>query len=267
MSDAPQKPDDPKSDDDSEKLAEGTLISHLLELRDRLIRAMVAVLIAAVPCTYYQNQLFHFVSQPLIEKLPKGWTLIATSVMSPFLAPFKLAMFVALFLAMPYVLYQIWAFVAPGLYRHEKKFAIPLLVTSIVLFYTGIAFAYHFVFPVMFKFFVSTAPQGVTVSPDINEYLNFVLKMFFGFGAAFEVPIAVVLLVITGLVPLEKLTANRGYVLIGIFIIAACLTPPDAISMCIMAIPMYALYEGGLIMARILLKMRRDQAEREAEAR
>ena len=264
MSEEPEKSDG--EGEGEEKLAEGTLISHLLELRSRLMRAMVAVLIVCLPCAFYANQLFTFIAQPLIDRLPKGSTLIATGVMSPFLAPFKLSVFVALFIAMPYVLYQIWAFVAPGLYRHEKRFAIPLLITSIILFYVGVGFAYRFVFPVMFQFFVSTTPKGVTMMTDINEYLNFVLKMFFGFGAAFEVPIAVVLLVLTGLVPLEKLKANRGYVLIGIFIIAAILTPPDAISMCIMAIPMYALYEGGLLMARVLLKMKREQAD-EAEAR
>ncbi|HUK01747.1 MAG TPA: twin-arginine translocase subunit TatC [Steroidobacteraceae bacterium] len=253
------------SPEPDEKLAEGTLISHLLELRSRLMRAMIAILIALIPCAYYQNTIFTFVAQPLIDRLPKGVTLIATNVMAPFMAPFTLALFVALFIAMPYVLYQIWAFVAPGLYKHEKKFAIPLLVSSVLLFYGGVAFAYKFVFPAVFKFFVSTTPKGVTMSTDISSYLSFVVKIFFGFGLAFEVPIAVVLLVITGLVSLEKLRSNRGYVLIGIFIIAAALTPPDAISMSIMAIPMYLLYEGGLIMAYFLAKMRREQAEREEE--
>jgi len=252
--------------EDPEKLAEGTLISHLLELRDRLIRAMIAVLIAFIPCGIYANDIFTFVAQPLLNKLPKGATLIATSVVSPFMTPFKLAFFVALYIAMPVVLYQIWAFVAPGLYRHEKRFAMPLVFTSILLFYVGTMFAYFFVFPVMFDFFSKTAPAGVAMMTDISSYLDFVMTMFFAFGAAFEVPIAVVLLVLTGMVSLEKLKSSRGYVLIGIFVIAAFLTPPDAISQCIMAVPMYLLYEGGLIMARILNRIRGEAAaERERE--
>ena len=239
---------------DTEKLAEGSLISHLLELRDRLIRAMIALAIVFAPCAYYSNQIFSFIAQPLLEKLPKGSNLIATSVMSPFTTPFKLSFFVALFIAMPYVLYQVWAFVAPGLYRHEKRFAVPLLVSSIFLFYVGVFFAYIFVFPVMFKFFTSTTPAGVAMMTDITSYLDFVLTMFFAFGVAFEVPVAVVLLVVTNLISLEKLRTSRGYVLIGIFVVAAILTPPDAVSQCIMAIPMYLLYEGGILMARILKK-------------
>jgi sec-independent protein translocase protein TatC len=210
---------------------------------------------------YYSNQIFTFVATPLKEKLPKGTQLIATTVMSPFTTPFKLSLFVAVFFAMPFIIYQLWAFVAPGLYRHEKRFAVPLLVSSIVLFYTGVVFAYFFVFPVMFQFFAATTPHGVAMMTDISAYLDFVLTMFLAFGAAFEVPVAVVLLVLTGVVKLEKLKENRGYVLIGIFIVAAMLTPPDAVSQCIMAIPMYLLYEGGLLMARILSKMRREDSD------
>jgi len=253
--------------EEPEKLVEGTLISHLLELRDRLIRAIIAVAVAFLPCMFYSNQIFSFVATPLKEKLPKGTQLIATTVMSPFTTPFKLSLFVALFLAMPVVIYQLWAFVAPGLYRHEKRFAVPLLISSIVLFYTGVVFAYFFVFPVMFQFFAATTPHGVAMMTDISAYLDFVLTMFLAFGAAFEVPVAVVLLVLTGVVKLEKLKENRGYVLIGIFIVAALLTPPDAVSQCIMAIPMYLLYEGGLLMARILSKMRRETSDnKEIEA-
>jgi sec-independent protein translocase protein TatC len=247
--------------EEPERLVEGTLISHLLELRDRLIRAMIAVALAFLPCMYYSNQIFSFVATPLKEKLPKGTQLIATTVMSPFTTPFKLSLFVALFFAMPFVIYQLWAFVAPGLYRHEKRFAVPLLISSILLFYVGVVFAYFFVFPVMFQFFAATTPHGVAMMTDISAYLDFVLTMFLAFGAAFEVPIAVVLLVLTGVVKLEKLKENRGYVLIGIFIVAALLTPPDAVSQCIMAIPMYLLYEGGLLMARILSKMRRETSD------
>jgi sec-independent protein translocase protein TatC len=248
--------------EEPEKLAEGTLISHLLELRDRLIKALIGVGLVFVPCMFYSNDIFAYISQPLQEKLPKGMGLIATSVMSPFTTPFKLSFFVAAFIAMPWILYQLWAFVAPGLYRNEKRFAMPLLVSAIILFYVGVTFAYFFVFPVMFAFFASTTPKGVSMMTDINSYLDFVLVMFFAFGAAFEVPIAVVLLVITGIVKLEKLRENRGYVLLGIFIFAALLTPPDAVSQSIMAIPMYLLYEGGLIMARILQRMKRTETER-----
>jgi sec-independent protein translocase protein TatC len=214
-----------------------------------------------LPCMMYANDIFSYVSQPLQEKLPKGATLIATSVMSPFTTPFKLSFFIAAFIAMPWILYQLWAFVAPGLYRNEKRFAVPLLVSAILLFYVGVLFAYFFVFPVMFSFFAGTTPKGVSMMTDINSYLDFVLVMFFAFGAAFEVPVAVVLLVITGIVKLEKLRENRGYVLLGIFIFAAMLTPPDAVSQSILAVPMYLLYEGGLLMARILQRIKRAESE------
>lgn len=243
-----------------ENLAEGTLISHLLELRNRLVRAMIAFVIALIPCVFYQNRLFTYVAQPLREKLPKGATLIATGVMSPFTTPLMLAMFAAAFIAMPIILYQIWAFVAPGLYKREKRFAIPLLVSSVLLFYCGVAFAYKVVFPVVYKYFVGTTPEGVTMMTDISQYLKFAVQMFFAFGLAFETPVAVVLLVLTGLVKIEKLRSNRGYVLVGVFIVAAAVTPPDAMSQCIMAIPMYALYEGGLIMASLMSNMRKKDA-------
>lgn len=242
------------SSEESETLASGTLISHLLELRSRLIRALIAVIVIFIPCAFFKNEIFTAVAQPLLDKLPKGGTLVATSVISPFMTPFKLAFFVAVFLAMPYILFQVWAFVAPGLYRREKRFAVPLMVSSILLFYCGVAFAYFAVFPVMFGFFARTTPAGVALMTDITNYMDFVLAMFLAFGAAFEVPVAVVLLVLTGLVSLEKLRASRGYVLIGVFVVAAVLTPPDAISQCIMAIPMYLLYEGGLLMARLMGK-------------
>jgi sec-independent protein translocase protein TatC len=253
-----------------EALAEGTLMSHLLELRDRLMKAMIAILILFVPAAIYANELFTLVAQPLVDKLPPGSSLISTTVIGPFMTPFKVSFYMALFAAMPVVIYQIWAFIAPGLYRREKRFAVPLLVSAVLLFYVGVAFAYFAVFPVMFNFFVGTVPLTVKYQPDIASYLDFVLMMFFAFGVAFEVPVAVVLLVLTGIVKVEKLAENRGYVLIGIFVIAAILTPPDAISQCTMAIPMYLLYEGGLVMARLMQKMRRESAEaakkEEAEA-
>jgi sec-independent protein translocase protein TatC len=249
-----------------EKLAEGTLISHLLELRDRLLRALVVVAIAFLPCVYYANDLFSFVARPLLAKLPEGSNLIAIGVMSPFTTPFKLSFIAALLLAMPCIIYQLWAFVSPGLYRSERRFAVPLLISSILLFYVGIAFAYYFVFPAMFEFFARATPKGVAMMTDINNYLDFVLTMFFCFGLAFEVPVAVVLLVVMGIVPIRKLKKNRGYVLIGIFILAAILTPPDAISQCSLAIPMYLLYEGGILMARLLTRSYGDAAHAKIES-
>ncbi len=260
------------SEDDkkNENLAEGTLMSHLLELRNRLMKAMLAVFLVFIPCAAFANDMFNLIAQPLVDKLPSGSSLISTSVVGPFMTPFKVSFYVALFLAMPVVLYQIWAFVAPGLYRREKRFAVPLLVSSVLLFYLGVVFAYYVVFPVMFNFFVGTVPGAVKYNPDMASYIDFVLTMFLAFGAAFEVPVVVVLLVLTGLVKVEKLGANRGYVIIGIFVVAAILTPPDAISQVIMAVPMWLLYEVGLAMARLMQKMRKEAADaaekEEAEA-
>ncbi len=248
-----------------EKLAEGTLISHLLELRERLLRSTIAVIIAFLPLAYFSNQLFTLVAQPLIDRLPEGTSLIATNVAAPFMAPLKLSLIAALFVAMPYVLYQVWAFVAPGLYRHERRFALPLFLSSVVLFYVGVAFAYFIVFPLMFAVLTSTTPVGVKMMTDMSSYLDFVLLLFFAFGVAFEVPVAVVLLAATGLVKIESLKSQRGYVLIGIFVIAAILTPPDAVSQCFMAVPMYLLYEAGIVFAQFLIRQRAaDKAQHEA---
>lgn len=240
--------------DARENLAEGSLISHLLELRDRLLKAVIAVAIVFAPLAFFSNELFTLIAQPLMQKLPADTSIIATSLIAPFMAPLKLALLTAVFLAMPYVLYQIWAFVSPGLYRHEKRFAIPLLVSSIVLFYLGVAFAYFVVFPLMFTFLTSTGPVGVRMMTDMSSYLDFVLLLFFAFGVAFEIPVATVLLAWTGLVKVETMSSNRGYVLLGIFIVAAFLTPPDAISQCFMAVPMYLLYELGIIGSRLIIK-------------
>src|SRR4051812_1126124 len=253
-------------DAEREALAEGSLISHLMELRDRLLRSVIAVLICFVPCAFFSDQLFTLIALPLMEKMPKGTSMIATSIVAPFMAPLKLALLAGLFLAMPFVLYQAWASVAPGLYRHEKRFAIPLVVSSIVLFYCGVAFAYFVVFPLMFTFLTSAAPHGVQVMTDMSNYLDFVLLLFFAFGIAFEIPIATVLLASTGLVKLETMVKNRGYVILGIFIVAAFLTPPDAVSQCFMAIPMYILYEGGIVMSRVLLKNRLARQQQEQSA-
>ena len=247
--------------DDS--LPEGTLISHLLELRSRLLRAFIAVLIAFLPCAYYANQIFDFLSTPLVAKLPPGQKLIATTVTATFTAPLKLALVAGLLIAMPYVLFQIWAFVAPGLYRREKRFAVPLLVSAILLFYLGVAFSYFLVFPLVFRFFIATTPHNVILMADISNYLQFALTLFVAFGVAFETPVAVVLLVLTNLVTLQKLRSMRGYVLIIVFVIAAILTPPDVMSQTAMAVPMYLLFEGGILFAAILS---RSSAAAEASA-
>jgi sec-independent protein translocase protein TatC len=235
----------------------------LLELRSRLLKAVVAVAIAFIPLAFFSNRLFTLVARPLIEKLPSGTSIIATSVVSPFMTPLKLSLVAAIFVVMPYVLYQIWAFVAPGLYRHEKRFAMPLFFTSVVLFYVGVAFAYFVVFPLMFAFLTATAPEGVRMMTDMASYLDFALLLFFAFGIAFEMPVATVLLVASGLVSVEKLRKNRGYVLLGIFVVAAFLTPPDAISQSFMAAPMYVLYELGILLA-VFLGRRRQQAHEPA---
>jgi sec-independent protein translocase protein TatC len=236
-----------------EELAEGTLVSHLVELRSRLIKAMVAVLVVFVCLVPFSQRVFTLVATPLMERLPEGGAMIATQVASPFLTPFKLTMFVALFLAMPAVLYQAWRFVAPGLYRREKRFAVPLLASSIVLFYAGTAFAYYVVFPLMFRFFAAANPPGVTMMTDISAYLDFVLTIFFAFGVAFEVPIATVMLVWSGLISVQSLRRTRPYVFLGAFVVGMFLTPPDVISQTLLALPMYLLYESGIVMSRILL--------------
>ena len=246
-----------------EKLVEGTVLSHLVELRDRLLRALIVVAVLSLPCLFFANDLFTWLTAPLREQLPAGSSLIATSVVAPFMTPFKLGLFAAIFFSMPYILYQLWAFVAPGLYRHERRFALPLLVSSILLFYTGAAFAYFAVFPVMFQFFVSTTPEGVAMMTDMTQYLDFVVLLFFAFGVAFEIPVATVLLVRTGLVGVESLGKHRGFVLLGIFVVAAFLTPPDAVSQTMMAVPMYLLYEAGIVLSRIL--MRRVPARRDED--
>lgn len=240
------------NDEDKEKLSEGTLLSHLLELRDRLVKAFAALFVCFVPAIIFRKEIFSLVAQPLLKQLPEGQTLIATSVVSSFSAPLKLSFYAALFVAMPYILTQLWGFVSPGLYKREKRFAIPLLVSSIALFYVGVGFAYKFVMPLAFKFFAHAGPAEVKVTPDINIYLDFILTLFLAFGVAFEVPVVVVLLTLTGLVSVEKLSASRGYVVIGIFVIAAVLTPPDVLSQVAMAVPMWLLFEAGIIFARIL---------------
>jgi sec-independent protein translocase protein TatC len=241
---------DKKSDGKTEELAEGTLLSHLVELRSRLLKIAAAIVVVFVVLLPFSRKIFALVSEPLRDVLP-GNAMIATAVASPLLTPFKLTFFAALFVAMPIVLYQVWAFVAPGLYRKEKRFAFPLLASSIVLFYLGIAFAYFVVFPIMFNFFTSIAPEGVEVQTDIAQFLDFVTTIVFAFGLAFEVPVATVLIVWTGLVSIEKLRSARPYVFLGAFVAGMFLTPPDVFSQTLLAVPVYLLYELGIVMARV----------------
>ena len=242
---------------EDEELAEGTLLSHLIELRSRLLVIAAAVIIAFVVLMPFSRDIFTLVSEPLREVLP-GNAMIATAVASPLLTPFKLTFFAALFLVMPVVLFQVWNFIAPGLYKNEKRFAIPLLATSIVLFYLGIAFAYFVVFPLIFGFFTSIAPEGVEVQTDITQFLDFITTIVFAFGIAFEVPVATVLIVWAGLTDIEKLGKARPYVFLMAFIAGMFLTPPDVISQSLLAVPVYLLYELGIIMSRIFIKNKTD---------
>jgi sec-independent protein translocase protein TatC len=246
-----------RDSDEQEELAEGTLISHLIELRSRLMKAVFAILAIFACLVPFSNRVFEVVLRPLLAVLPTEGGVkpqpIATGVASPFLTPVKTTLFVALFLAMPVVLYQVWQFVAPGLYRREKRFALPLLLSSIVLFYLGMAFAYFVVFKLMFTFFAKVVPGGVSMTPDIDAYLDFVLSLFLAFGVAFEVPIATVMLIWSGLVSVKTLGSIRPYVFLGAFVVGMFLTPPDMFSQTLLAIPMYLLYESGLVLAKFLL--------------
>jgi sec-independent protein translocase protein TatC len=267
MSENKIKPDDGdggKPEGEEEKLAEGTLISHLIELRQRLVKATIGVLVVFLCLAPFAQEVFELVATPLKEVLPEGSQFIVTGIASPFLTPFKTTFFIALFIAMPIVLYQIWAFVAPGLYRREKRFAIPLLVSSILLFYAGVAFAYFVVFRLAFRFFIQVTPESVANMPEISEYLSFVLTIFLAFGLAFEVPVATVILIWSGLTTVETLAKGRAYIFLGAFVVGMLLTPPDMISQTLLALPMYLLYEGGLLMARILVVEPRKK-EQEAD--
>ncbi|WP_447957179.1 twin-arginine translocase subunit TatC [Vreelandella sp. EE7] len=257
------KPGD--SNQPREDLSQAPLIEHLIELRSRLVKAVAVVLVMFLALYAFANDIYTFVAEPLIALLPAGSQMIATEVASPFLAPFKLTLVVAVFLAIPFVLHQAWAFVAPGLYDNEKALAIPILVSSIALFYAGAAFAYYVVFPLLFEFFTQTGPANVAVMTDINQYLNFVLKLFFAFGVAFEIPIATFLLILSGATTVQSLSQKRPYILLGCFVIGMVLTPPDIISQSLLAIPMYLLYEVGLLFGRLVRK-RRLKAEENSES-
>lgn len=228
------------------------LVAHLSELRDRLLRSVLAVLLVFLGLFPFANEIYLYVSEPLRALLPQGSTMIATEVASPFLTPFKLTLVTAVFLAVPVVLYQAWAFVAPGMYKHEKRLAIPLLLSSVLLFYAGAAFAYFVVFPLIFGFFTTVGPSDVTIMTDINRYLDFVLKLFFAFGLAFEIPIAAVLMIRVGITTADNLARKRPYIIVGCFVLGMLLTPPDIISQSLLAIPMWFLFEVGVQFGRLV---------------
>lgn len=240
-------------------------VTHLLELRDRLLRMVLAVIIIFLCLFYFSNDLYSYIAGPLMKHMPEGSQMIAIDVASPFLTPFKLSLVASIFLAMPFILYQLWGFVAPGLYRHERRLAAPLVVASSVLFYLGMAFAYYVVFPLVFGFLTGTAPEGVSVMTDISRYLDFVITIFFAFGAAFQVPVATILLVWSGATTPDKLIAKRPYIVVGAFVIGMVLTPPDIISQTLLAIPMWILFELGVLMARLYVPKRDEQEEEDED--
>ena len=241
---------------DAESAAEATLVEHLVELRTRLLRAVAGLMVVFLALLPFANTLYGWLAQPLLDKLPEGAHLIAVEVASPFFAPLKLAFFVALVATMPWLLYQLWAFVAPGLYRREKKLAMPLLVSAVTLFYAGCAFSFYLVLPVVFGFLTAVTPEGVAMMTDIHAYLNFVMVIFLAFGLSFQMPVALVILTLLGWVTPEQLKEWRGYAIVGVFILAAVVTPPDVISQLMLAIPMCLLYEAGIIASRILAPRR-----------
>lgn len=238
------------------------LISHLVELRDRLLRALISVLVVFLCLVYFSSDIYTFVSAPLVAQLPEGTSMIATDVASPFFTPLKLTLMVSVFISVPMILYQVWAFVAPGLYKHEKRLVIPLLVSSSLLFYCGVGFAYFIVFPLVFSFFTSISPADVQIATDISSYLDFILSLFMAFGIAFEIPVAIILLVWTGAVEPSDLAKKRPYIIVGAFIVGMFLTPPDIISQTLLAIPMCILFEVGLFFSRFY-KPREEREETE----
>jgi sec-independent protein translocase protein TatC len=237
--------------DDEKEL---TLIDHLVELRDRILKSLTAVVLLFLCLFYFANDIYTYVAEPLISALPEGATMIAIDPTSPFFAPFKLTFYVAVLFAAPYILYQLWSFIAPGLYKNEKALAIPLFISSVVLFYSGIAFARYLLFGVVFSFFISVAPEGIQVAPDISSFLSFALTIFFAFGIAFEIPIAVFLCIWAGLAEPDSLADKRPYVVVGCFVVAMLLTPPDPFTQSMLAIPMWALFELGILAGRIVRK-------------
>ena len=239
---------------------EQPLIAHLVELRNRLLKAILLVLAIFLGLFYFANDLYLILVEPLSELLPDSGNMIATGVASPFLVPFKMTLVLAVLLAVPFILHQIWAFISPGLYQHEKKFGIPLLVSSVILFYAGIAFAYFVVLPLAFAFFTAAGPEGISSLPDISNILDFILKIFFAFGIAFEIPVATFLMVLSGITTVAALSSKRPYIFVGCFVVGMLVTPPDVISQTILAFPMYMLFEAGVLASR-LIKKDEDEAE------
>ena len=244
-----------------DKLDSQPFMAHLIEFRDRMLRAVASVIVIFIGLFSFSNELYLYVSEPLRQYLPESSTMIATDVASPFLTPFKLTLVLSMFAAMPYILYQVWAFVAPGLYKREKKIVIPLFMSSVFLFYAGMAFAYYVVFPLVFLFFTSVGPDGIAIMTDIRSYLDFVLKLFFAFGVSFEIPIAVVILSWMGAVDPDKLAKKRPYVFVLCFIFGMLLTPPDILSQTLLAIPMWMLFEVGILFGRLIVPKEEEKGE------
>ena len=242
------------SDTQSQDSKQDSLVSHLVELRDRMIRIVLGILIVLLCLFPFANDIYSFLAEPLLKHLPEQSSMVAIDVASPFLTPFKLVMLLSIVLTIPWILYQLWAFVAPGLYKHERRFVLPLLVSSSALFYLGMVFAYYVVFPLVFGFFTRVTPEGVEVMTDISRYLDFVTKMFIAFGAAFEVPVLTFILIMTGVTTVEALSAARSYVIVAAFVVGMLLTPPDVISQFLLAIPVWLLFELGLILSRLVQK-------------
>lgn len=264
-----QKPDQAdestsQADPDSQVKEELPIVAHLIELRSRLLKSVVAILVIFLGLFYFANDIYTFIAEPLRAHMPEGTSMIATEVASPFLTPFKLTIVLAIFLSMPFTLHQVWSFISPGMYSREKRLALPILVSSVILFYAGMAFAYFVVFPLVFGFFTSVAPDGVSIMTDINKYLDFVLKLFFAFGLAFEIPVATFLLVASGATTVEKLASKRPYIIVGCFIFGMLLTPPDVISQALLAFPMWLLFEVGILLSRMNRKSRAKNAAEEA---
>jgi sec-independent protein translocase protein TatC len=250
-----QQPEDTSQVDDKEQ----TLMDHLVELRDRLLHMVLAILIVFICLFAFAEDIFTVAAEPLLQLMPEGTSMIATGVTSPFLVPFKLVLLLSVLLTIPYLLHQMWAFIAPGLYSHEKRMATPLLVSSVILFYCGIAFAYFVIFPILFGFFIGIAPEGVAVMTDIGQYLDFIIAIFLAFGIAFEVPVATFLLIAAGVTSVDKLANKRPYIIIGAFVVGMLLTPPDVISQSLLAVPIWLLFELGLIASRLFLNEKEEE--------
>ena len=242
---------------------EQPLVAHLVELRNRLLKSVLVVLVLFLGMFYFANDLYLILVEPLSTLLPDTGNMIATGVASPFLVPFKMTLVLAILLSVPFILFQIWSFIAPGLYQHEKKFGIPLLISSVILFYAGIAFAYYVVLPLVFGFFTAAGPTGISFLPDIANILNFILKIFFAFGIAFEIPIATFLMVLTGITTVKSLGEKRPYIFLGCFVVGMLVTPPDVISQTILALPMYLLLEIGVLFSRTVKRHDNDDEPEE----